>query len=95
MLLRYLLYGLLFYFVFRFIFRFVIPVTRAARDMKSKMNEFQARMQEQQQQQAAAQQRPEPVKEKPAVKEGDYIEFEEVKWWVKDKAQESRHKEQE
>ena len=51
MLLRYLLYGILIYFVFRFIFRFVIPVTRAAKDMKSKMNEFQARMQEQQQQQ--------------------------------------------
>ena len=46
--------------------------------MKSKMNEFQARMQEQQQQQAAAQ-RPEPVKEKSSLKEGDYIEFEEVK----------------
>lgn len=47
--------------------------------MKSKMNEFQARMQEQQQQQAAAQ-RPEPVKEPAATKkEGDYIEFEEVK----------------
>lgn len=46
--------------------------------MKSKMNEFQARMQEQQQQQAAAQ-RPEPVKEPATKKEGDYIEFEEVK----------------
>jgi uncharacterized membrane protein (DUF106 family) len=79
MLLRYLLYGLLIYFVFRFIFKFVIPVTRAARDMKSKMNEFQARMQEQQQQQAAAQQRPEPVKQPLTPKEGDYIEFEDVK----------------
>ncbi|QNA44194.1 hypothetical protein [Lacibacter sediminis] len=78
MLLRYLLYGLLIYFVFRFIFRFVIPVTRAARTMKSKMNEFQTRMQEQQQQQAAAQ-RPQPVKEPLTPKEGDYIEFEEVK----------------
>lgn len=78
MLLRYLLYGLLIFFVIRFIFRFVIPVTRAAKDMKSKMNEFQARMQEQQQQQAAAQ-RPEPVKERTTAKEGDYIEFEEVK----------------
>ncbi len=79
MLLRYLLYGLLIYFVFRFIFKFVIPVTRAARDMKSKMNEFQARMQEQQQQQATAQQRPEPVKQPATPKDGDYIEFEEVK----------------
>ncbi len=78
MLLRYLLYGLLIYFLFRFIFRFVIPVTRAARDMKSKMNEFQARMQEQQQQQSAAQ-RPEAVKQPLTPKEGDYIEFEEVK----------------
>ncbi|MBA4145386.1 MAG: hypothetical protein C0523_06470 [Cytophaga sp.] len=78
MLLRYLLYGLLIYFVIRFIFKFVIPVTRAAKDMKSKMNEFQARMQEQQQQQQAPK-RPEPVKESTAPKEGDYIEFEEVK----------------
>lgn len=79
MLLRYLLYGLLIYFVFRFIFRFVIPVTRAAKDMKSKMNEFQARMHEQQQQQQRAAQRPEPVKQPLTPKEGDYIEFEEVK----------------
>lgn len=77
MLLRYLLYGLLIYFVFRFIFRFVIPVTRAARDMKSKMNEFQNRMQEQQQQAAAQQQQT--VKQPLTPKEGDYIEFEEVK----------------
>lgn len=47
--------------------------------MKSKMNEFQTRMQEQQQQQAAAQKRPEPVKQPVTPKEGDYIEFEEVK----------------
>ena len=46
--------------------------------MKSKMNEFQTRMQEQQQQQAAAQ-RPEPAKQPLTPKEGDYIEFEEVK----------------
>lgn len=44
--------------------------------MKSKMNEFQARMHEQQQ---AAAQRPEPVKQPLTPKEGDYIEFEEVK----------------
>jgi hypothetical protein len=44
--------------------------------MKSKMNEFQTRMQEQQQQQAAA--CPEPVKQPLTPKEGDYIEFEEV-----------------
>jgi hypothetical protein len=47
--------------------------------MKSKVNEFQTRMQEHQQQQAAAQQRPEPVKQPLTPKEGDYIEFEEVK----------------
>lgn len=46
--------------------------------MKRNMNEFQARMQEQQQQQAAPQ-RPEPVKQPLTPKEGDYIEFEEVK----------------
>ncbi|NCU04967.1 MAG: hypothetical protein GXC73_13360 [Chitinophagaceae bacterium] len=76
--LRYLLFGLLIYFLYRFIFNFVVPVTRATRDMKKKMTEFQTRMQEQQngfQQQAA-----EPVKQ-PSSKaaEADYIEFEEVK----------------
>lgn len=78
MLLRYLLYGLVLYFLFRFIFRFVIPVTKAARSMKKQMNEFQARMQEQQQQHAAPQQ-PQASKQPLTPKEGDYIEFEEVK----------------
>jgi hypothetical protein len=78
MLLRYLLYALLFYFVFRFIFRFVIPVTKAARTMKKKMDAFQAQMQEQQQQQAAPT-GPQRAKQPLTPKEGDYLEFEEVK----------------
>ena len=45
--------------------------------MRSKMTEFQNRMQEQQH--GFATQRPEPVKESPKAKEGDYIDFEEVK----------------
>lgn len=45
--------------------------------MKNQMNEFQVRMQEQQQQTAA--QRPQPAKQPLTPKEGDYIEFEEVK----------------
>ncbi len=74
---RYLLFGLLIYFLYRFIFNFIIPVTRATREMRSKMTEFQNRMQEQQH--GFAPQRPEPVKESPKAKEGDYIDFEEVK----------------
>ena len=76
---RVLVIALLLYFLYQFIFRFLIPVSRAAREMKSKMNEFQTQMQQQgfgpQQQQ-----RPEPAKQNtPQPKGGDYIEFEEVK----------------
>ena len=76
--LRYLLFGLLIYFLYRFIFNFVVPVTRATRDMKKKMTEFQNRMQEQQN--GFRQQTAEPVKQQSGkAAEADYIEFEEVK----------------
>ncbi len=72
---RVLLIALLLYFLYRFVFHFLIPVSKAAREMKNKMNEFQNRMQQQQ----GFPQKPEPVKESPQQKEGDYIDFEEVK----------------
>lgn len=46
--------------------------------MKNQMNEFQARMHEQQQQHTAAQQ-PQTAKQPLTPKEGDYIEFEDIK----------------
>lgn len=77
---RVLVIALLLYFLYQFIFRFLIPVSRAAREMKSKMNEFQTQMQQQQGFGPQQQQRPEPVKQTtPEPKGGDYIEFEEVK----------------
>jgi hypothetical protein len=75
---RVLIIALLLYFLYQFIFRFLIPVSRAAREMKSKMNEFQTQMQEQQG--FSSEQRPGPAKQTtPQPKGGDYIEFEEVK----------------
>lgn len=80
MITRVLLIALLLYFLYQFIFRFLIPVSRAAREMKSKMNEFQTQMQQQQGFGPQQQQRPEPIKQTtPEPKGGDYIEFEEVK----------------
>lgn len=77
---RVLVIALLLYFLYQLIFRFLIPVSRAAREMKSKMNEFQTQMQQQQGFGPQQQQRPEPVKQTtPEPKGGDYIEFEEVK----------------
>ncbi|MBY0476221.1 MAG: hypothetical protein K2Q24_01130 [Chitinophagaceae bacterium] len=73
--LRVLLIALLIYFLYRFIFNFLIPVGRATREMKQKMNEFQSRMQQQQ----GYAPTPEPVKESPKTKKDDYIDFEEVK----------------
>lgn len=71
---KYLFWAIAIYFLVRFIFNFVIPVYRATRQMKGQVREFQERMQGQtpppdfEQQQA-----------KPKVKEGDYIDFEEIK----------------
>jgi Sec-independent protein translocase protein TatA len=72
---RVILFALLIYFLYRFIFHFLVPVSKAAREMKNKMNEFQNRMQQQQ----GFSTRPEPAKEAaPQKKAGDYIDFEEV-----------------
>ena len=73
---RVLIIALLLYFLYQFVFRFLIPVSRAAREMKSKMAEFQSNMQQQQ----GFGPKPEPAKQNsPQPKGGDYIEFEEVK----------------
>lgn len=76
MIVRVILFALLIYFLYRFIFHFLIPVSKVTREMKSKMNEFQNRMQ----QQGFQTQPQQPAKETaPPKKAGDYIDFEEVK----------------
>lgn len=73
---RVLLIALALYFLYRFVFNFLVPLSKATREMKSKMNEFQTRMQQQQGFGAQT----EPAKQNtPQPKGGDYIEFEEVK----------------
>ena len=64
------------YFLIRFIFNFVIPVYRATRQMKSQVRDFQNHMHGQNQQ---APQDFEQKQAKTPVKEGDYIDFEEIK----------------
>lgn len=73
---RIVVIGLILYFLYQFIFRFLVPVTRAARDMKTKMNEFQSQMRQQQGFGPNAAPAETPAKQ---PKGGDYIEFEEVK----------------
>lgn len=84
-----ILYGILLYLLYKFVFELVIPVGKATSQVKKtvqQMQEQQAEQQrqfqqyQQQQQQAAAQaQQARPNPEKSA----DYIDFEEVKWFLK------------
>ena len=75
--LRILLIGLGLYLLYRFVFHFLLPVSRVAGDMKKRMNEFQQQMNEKAQefQRQTTPQQPAQA----APKNGDYIEFEEVK----------------
>ena len=72
---KYLFWAIAIYFLVRFIFNFVIPLYRATRQMKSQVRDFQEKMQGQQPSDdfSAAQKPPRPVKE------GEYIDFEEIK----------------
>ena len=73
-----ILYGFLIYLLYKFIFDLVIPITKATSQVKDKLREMeeqQRTQQYQQQQPVAPQQTPEATKKK----EGDYIEYEEVK----------------
>ena len=73
---RYIFWAIAIYFLVRFIFNFVIPVYRATRQMKSQVRDFQQRMQEEKAPEDGFQQTP---NNKSSVKEGDYIDFEEIK----------------
>jgi hypothetical protein len=76
---KYLFWAIAIYFLLRFIFNFVIPVYRATRQMRGQMRDFQQKMQGQQASQETFQQNSTTQKEKSSVKEGDYIDFEEIK----------------
>ena len=77
---RYLFWAIAIYFLIRFIFIFIIPVLRATRQMRGQVRDFQERMQEQQASHESFQQNSTAQKQsKSSVKEGDYIDFEEVK----------------
>jgi hypothetical protein len=73
MFIRLLVWGLVIYLIYKFVFELVIPVSKAANTMKSKINEMQ-------QQQAFKQQSTSNKKETTSPdKRDDYIEFEEIK----------------
>jgi hypothetical protein len=72
---KYIFWAIAIYLLVRFIFNFVIPVYRATRQMKGQMRDFQERMQQ-------GQEAPQEFEQKQGnqkVKEGDYIDFEEIK----------------
>ncbi len=81
-LLELLFAGFMLYLLYKLVFGLIMPVSRAASQMKGKINEFQRMQQEQMHQQQASQrapQNPAPKPVKKASKEDDYIDFEEVK----------------
>jgi hemolysin activation/secretion protein len=75
-----IIYGFLLYLLYRFIFELLIPVSKATSQVKDQLRKMQEQQQAQQQQQFHQQQATasQPVPPAPK-KDGDYIEFEEVK----------------
>ena len=66
------------YLLYKLVFNFIVPVSKAASQVKSKMNEFnQMHQQQMRQQQPVPPPSPKPSPKK-ASKEDDYIDFEEV-----------------
>jgi|688.fasta_scaffold10845_4 Sec-independent protein translocase protein TatA len=81
---KFLIYGFLIYVVFKFITEWVLPVGKATREMKAKVQEMQDRQRAFEQQQAASQRQEETINQKQTKQgdnrsSGDYIDFEEVK----------------
>jgi hypothetical protein len=63
---------------YKFIFDFIIPIYRTTRQVKKGFREMNDRMNQHMQQQQG-QFTPKEEPQKPQQKEGDYIEFEEIK----------------
>ncbi|HRO44179.1 MAG TPA: hypothetical protein PL009_15200 [Flavipsychrobacter sp.] len=74
MLFRILLWAFILVMIFRFVVRFVFPILKISRVAQDKMRQMQQQMEDMQRQQQA----PSP-KQTEKVKEGDYIDYEEVK----------------
>lgn len=75
-LLKILLWGIVIYYIYKFLFGVVVPVGKAAGEMKSKINEIKKEQEEfikQQQQQTQA------TQNNNSNNQGEYIEFEEIK----------------
>lgn len=72
-LLGYIIKIILLYLAFRFVFNFIIPLFRTTKVMSDKIKDMNERLR-QQEQQTTRQQAPKEVH-----KEGDYIDYEEVK----------------
>jgi hypothetical protein len=66
------------YLLYKLVFGLILPVSKAASQVKTKMNEFNRVQQDQMRQQAAPPQSPKPAPKK-SKKEDDYIDFEEIK----------------
>jgi hypothetical protein len=66
------------YVVYKVIFDFIIPVYKTTKQVKTKMNDMHARMQEQQRGQAPTPTQ-EPIKKAATIAKDDYIDYEEVK----------------
>lgn len=74
---KFIFWFFILYLLYKFIFELVIPVTKATRNIRAKMQEQQQFMESNNTQQQSS-----PAKqntEKPPAYGGDYIEFEEVK----------------
>jgi hypothetical protein len=79
-LLKILLWAFVLYYLYKFVFNVVVPVGKAANQMKSTVQKMQEAAQQQYQQQEQQKQQAEQVKQQTTVKpDADYIEFEEIK----------------
>ncbi|HEX5552635.1 MAG TPA: hypothetical protein VFX43_05245 [Chitinophagaceae bacterium] len=70
------------YFLYRLVFDFIIPIYRSSKKVREHMQEMQNRMQDnlrQEQQRQNATPPPPPPPQQNKVREGEYIDYEEVK----------------
>ena len=73
-----ILWAFVLYYLYKFIFTLVLPVTKVAREMKSKVEQMQSMQQEQQHTQTNTVHQ-QPTKTNTTPNKADYIEFEEIK----------------
>lgn len=79
--LKFIFWFLTIYFLYRLVFNFIIPVMRVSRQMKGQVREFQDQMNARNQQASASQpaSNQSASSSQPKAREGDYIDFEEIK----------------